>query len=401
MELDMAEITQNSLPKSLLKKEISQKISPSLIDYVYMQIHTGLFASQFCATLVFLDLYSSDKNNFALTSWFIFFLTITIIRATLALLYKKNRGQVSLPLWGNLYVFGSFLGGVSWGLLAVSIFYYATPIQQILIMLMLAGVTAGVVPLSAAMPKATITFLIFSLFPYIISIMFLKNSTYLLFDVALSIYLMYSIFLSLKVYQVIEKLFLLQFDNDALLKNLTDAKKQLEIINKNLEKIATHDPLTQVANRALFTINLDEAIRRACRNNKIIGLFYLDLDKFKSINDRYGHHIGDYVLLVIAKRLKNFLGSNEIIARLGGDEFTIIVENANNVDEIMNTAKMICESLSNTVRVNNINLNISASIGISIYPDDGTDSETLMRCADKTMYYVKTHGGNNFHLSRV
>jgi diguanylate cyclase (GGDEF)-like protein len=397
--LNNANVSQDNANKFLASDENSERIEHSLLDHVYKQIYVGLISSLFCASILFIGLFSSSIGLYKLTAWLLFFLAITVMRTVTVVVYKKQK-QIQLLLWRRIYILGVLLAGLSWGLPGIFFFYDASPEQQILMVLMLAGVTSGSVPLSAAIPKAAISFLTCSILPYIVAIAFLKNFTYFLFDTALTLYLAYTIILSLNTYLIIKKSILLQFENNDLLKNLAQAKKQLETINSQLEQTATHDPLTQIANRLLFQINIEEAIRRACRKNKILGLLYLDLDKFKSINDQYGHHTGDYVLLVVVKRLKNFFGSHDVLARMGGDEFTVIIENANNVDEIIDSAKMICTLLASPIRVNEVDIQVGASIGISIYPEDGVDAETLIRRANKTMYYVKIHGGNNFHLSK-
>ncbi len=391
----MADIAPPTISKYLSEKEISQQVSTSLIDHVYMQLTTGLIASLFCAGIIFIGLFSSSQDNSLLYAWFCFFLLVTLFRYLLRIIYKRQK-QVHFVLWKNMYLFGTFLGGMSWGLIGILFFYHASTIHQTLMILMLAGVTAGAVPLSSGVPSAAILFLIFSILPFIATIALLKNTTYLIFDLALSLYFVYAIILSIKTYQLIKKSILLQFEKNSLLKKLMDAKEQLEQINKNLEVTATHDPLTKVANRSLFMINLEEAVRRSCRNSKMLALFYLDLDKFKLINDQYGHNVGDYVLLIVVKRLKNFFGTNDMIARLGGDEFTVIIENVNNVNEIISTAKMICESLKSPIHINHKDLQVGVSIGISLYPDDGTDAETLIQRADKKMYFVKMQGGNSY-----
>jgi diguanylate cyclase (GGDEF)-like protein len=163
-----------------------------------------------------------------------------------------------------------------------------------------------------------------------------------------------------------------------------------------LENSATHDPLTSISNRRLFKTNLDEAINRAKLNKSMIGLFYLDLDHFKLVNDTYGHDAGDFVLKNVIYKLSVFFRKEDILSRIGGDEFAIIIENAKNKNELKSIAIKICELIDVPIKMNNSTLNVAVSIGISTYPDDGNTMDELVNCADQRMFYAKKHGGNQF-----
>ena len=225
------------------------------------------------------------------------------------------------------------------------------------------------------------------------SILLFEDSTFILFDMALSLYLLYTIVLTIKIYKLIKNSIVLQFENNLLLTHL-------EISNKKLEHAATHDALTQVANRRLFIANLKKSIDIAKKNNKMLALFYIDLDNFKAANDRYGHQAGDRILIAAIERLKNYFRRDDHIARLGGDELAIIIENAKNKNEIEMIARDICHLIALPIEMDNITLHISASIGISIYPYDGQEIEMLLHRADEYMYSVKENGGNNFYFSK-
>ncbi len=376
--------------KKILSPEKIKKVSATLVEHVYTQTNTAMAAAAFCATVIFIGLFEVNGNNSRLYAWSGIFLTITIFRILLATSQKKQKSsEEKYVLWRKLYILGSMLGGLSWGLLSIFMFPYVTPIHKMLIILMLAGVSAGAVPLSAAIPEAAICFLTLSLMPFIVSIALFNNKTYLLFDLAVTIYLMYCCILSLKTYYLIKNSITLTFENDILLNNL-------EISNRKLAQAATHDPLTQAANRSFFESNFKEAIKIARENKKIVALLYLDLDNFKKINDTYGHYTGDRILIIVIDRLKHFFGNKDSIARLGGDEIAIILENMNTMEEIEMIAHKLCELIAMPIHIDHLNLNISASIGISIYPYDGSDEESLMQCSDKRMYSVKETGGNNF-----
>ena len=157
--------------------------------------------------------------------------------------------------------------------------------------------------------------------------------------------------------------------------------------------------MTQVANRSLFEATFEKGIKNAAEQHMILALLYLDLDGFKEVNDTYGHDAGDQLLLVVVARLNNILRSTDFLSRLGGDELAIIVENMESIQSIADVAERVREVISKPIMLKDAEVNIHVSIGIAIYPTDGKDSNTLLRVADRAMYYVKDHGGNNYHFN--
>jgi len=165
-----------------------------------------------------------------------------------------------------------------------------------------------------------------------------------------------------------------------------------------LEYQATHDALTGLPNRTLFNDRLEQSIQKAKRNGTHIALFFIDLDHFKEINDSLGHHIGDEVLKVIASRLNLVIRLEDTLARLGGDEFTIIMENVQNVQYSIVFSQKILKVLLEPISINSQKLYLSSSIGISLFPQDTTDANNLLKYADTAMYKAKAEGRNNFQF---
>lgn len=172
-----------------------------------------------------------------------------------------------------------------------------------------------------------------------------------------------------------------------------------ELINarETLRKQATHDPLTGLPNRLLFSDRLKNKLEDSKRHNKQLAVLFLDLDHFKVVNDTLGHNVGDMLLMVVGERLKECLGDNTTFARMGGDEFTILSE-IDSPEEASGIAEGILRSLSEAVFVDNREFFVSCSIGISVFPSDGEDVETLVKNADTAMYRAKEKGRNNYQF---
>lgn len=163
-------------------------------------------------------------------------------------------------------------------------------------------------------------------------------------------------------------------------------------------KLAYFDVLTGLPNRALLHDRLNQAIAQAARDKRQVGLLFLDLDNFKNINDSMGHYIGDGVLCNIARRLEQSIRNADTLARLGGDEFVIALAAVNQAEDISLVASNILTALSAPLDLEGIELYLSASIGIAIFPEDGSDVDTLLKHADLAMYKAKDRGRNNFQF---
>jgi diguanylate cyclase (GGDEF)-like protein len=183
-------------------------------------------------------------------------------------------------------------------------------------------------------------------------------------------------------------------------------KKFIERQNKKLEEdvhlktkelyySAHHDALTNLPNRVLFTDKLEESLKFAACHDSDVFVVFLDLDRFKEVNDTYGHDVGDKLLKTVAKRLKKSLRDIDVIARLGGDEFTILIPNIS-YSEMIIVAKKIILSMEENFYVDTIKLHSSFSIGISHYPKDGSSVEELLKNADIAMYQAKADGKNRY-----
>ena len=174
--------------------------------------------------------------------------------------------------------------------------------------------------------------------------------------------------------------------------DITELKKA----EHTLKKMAHYDALTGVANRNLFFEKLENSIREAQREERIFALLYLDLDKFKAINDSMGHEIGDLVLKTVASRLQEVVRTGDMVARMGGDEFTIILNALHSPADAEILAKKITKTIAAPVVANGFDCTLGVSIGISLFPKDGTHTEILVNKADYAMYLAKAAGRNTF-----
>ena len=189
-----------------------------------------------------------------------------------------------------------------------------------------------------------------------------------------------------------------QYDNqEAFITSITDLSERKKHEDKLFQQ-ANYDSLTGLPNRGLAFDRLQRAMIRAKRDCHQVFLMMIDLDHFKIINDKFGHNTGDQVLQKTAERLSQCLRPGDTVARLGGDEFTIILPELNNIFKAEHIAEKIIAACSQTMSINDHEFKVSASIGITVYPDDGADSETLLKNADVAMYKCKEDGRNHYRF---
>lgn len=165
---------------------------------------------------------------------------------------------------------------------------------------------------------------------------------------------------------------------------------------EHLKQLASYDPLTDLPNRKYFTDLLEGAILRGKRKKQSHAVLFMDLDRFKNVNDSLGHTAGDTLLKIVADRLLDIVRGNDVVARLGGDEYTILLEDIPNAHKAAEVSQRIIEALSKPFDLQGHRIMSSPSIGIVIYPDHGTTPEELLKNADAAMYHAKNMGGNNY-----
>ena len=170
---------------------------------------------------------------------------------------------------------------------------------------------------------------------------------------------------------------------------------------EKMRHLATYDPLTDLPNRSLVNDRIRQALTAAKRDKTNLALMFLDLDRFKPVNDTLGHHVGDLLLIEAAKRMQDCVRESDTVGRIGGDEFVVLLPTVDSGQDAMLVAEKIRYALNQPFVLAGNDLHISSSIGLALYPEHGDDAETLVKYADTAMYYAKEGGRNNVQLFRT
>jgi len=173
---------------------------------------------------------------------------------------------------------------------------------------------------------------------------------------------------------------------------------EVAVARERISSLAYSDSLTGLANRTSFGPSLDQAVQRARRRNSKLALVFVDLDGFKEVNDLHGHDAGDELLVQLAGRLRGNLRASDLVARLGGDEFVVAVEEVQETGPIETVAKKLLAELVRPYSLTTAEVMVTASIGISIFPDDAADAQALLKHGDTAMYSAKQAGKNTYRF---
>ena len=183
-----------------------------------------------------------------------------------------------------------------------------------------------------------------------------------------------------------------------MIMRLTEANLALKEEKEKAEFVARHDTLTGLPNRAMLEEHMQVAIARARRDNTVVAVVFIDLDSFKSINDNFGHHVGDRLLVEVANCLKIHVREGDTVSRLGGDEFVVLIEALDDANEVASVIERVFACVGRYYRIGDYQTYVTWSAGVAVYPQDGADAQTLIKHADTAMYRAKSAGTNQVRL---
>ncbi len=422
----------NSAAPDILEKS---KIEKLVADLSYKNaLSTNLIA---IAGSILITFFLSSLLEGSLTPWLVIMLTVSGARLLIYKSYYLYPEKLSSIQWINLYTAASFFAGASWAGIALYLPDASNSYATSVIFLVILVVLTGALPTLSASLR---TFYAFAI-PLTLagSSFFLLDGSRLSFYISLStiMYVFFMLSAGRHLNRHIIDSFVLLIKNQALIENLNteishrnNIQAELERnqqaledtvnlrtrelrktndtlvneiqerkrIEQNLKHLAHHDALTNLPNRLLLDARLNHAIERANRNNQKVAVLFVDLDHFKNINDSLGHEVGDALLMTVSRRLQKSVREVDTVARLGGDEFIIIIEQINETSDLDNVLDKIKTATSKTTTIREHELYTSASIGISLFPDDGQTAEQLLRNADSAMYQAKETGRHKHHF---
>jgi len=396
-------------PKKILNANEEKRIQQIVFHDRVKLLHdhlltTSIPATLLCASILFIGLYHVE-NKSLIIGWYISLIVISLFRIYLLRLYLQTPENDYLHL--SLFILGSTIAALSWSIAGTVLMPEKNMGDLILIIIIIAGITAGGSQTLQASRLANMLFLVTTILPLAIWLMLENEHVYVVLSIAVLGYLGFMMKLAQNGYTQLTNSMKLHHINIFLVKQLSEINTDLmnEVFERNktqekLDYFATHDPLTTIPNRHSFDLHFSQALEHAHSHARKFTVLFVDIDHFKSINDSYGHDIGDMLLYQVAMRLKEILRANDTIVRMGGDEFIILLEDLIGEEYIEKFTSRINRLFKTSFHVNDYELAITLSIGISIYPNDGMSKNTLLKKADIALYRAKEMGRNRAEFYR-
>jgi diguanylate cyclase (GGDEF)-like protein len=321
--------------------------------------------------------------------WFFSITIVLIYRTTILVLYKKTQLTKNEKIWYFHMFFGATMTGVCWGAAGFFLFPVQGEIYQALLAFVIAGMTAGSVVVLAAFIEVTIIYTVLLSIPFTIRLLLLDSTQGSQMAFMVFLFLIIMISSARRTHQ-------------NMLYGM-EMKYKYHQAEQKVAQLIYFDELTKLPNRRMLNERLEQSLSRTSRQKTKGAILFLDLDNFKIINDTLGHGTGDRLLVAVANTLSNHLRKEDLVARLGGDEFVILMDGLKGDNNIVNAiitnkAETFMLALNKPFNIDGHQLEVTASIGVSLFPDDSDNPETLLKYADIAMYQSKDGGKNQVHI---
>jgi len=375
-----------------------QQVTKAAVIQIYSNAKLGIAGHAIVIFLLGIVFYS--RLPFELLAVGLVSHVFILLRRTLLVMEfdKINNDAMTFDIinkYLNSYRRCMLFSGFSFGLLQFSVYNLSIE-YHFFILAVLIGLSSGAIFTLGEVLSIYLSYLLAMIGISFMWFLFQNGEAYTISLVMLLVSTFYSTSTSRRYAENFRKMIIKEQDVQQYIYEQKEAQEKIIEQKDILNYRAHHDILTDLPNRVLFHDRLNHGIQKAMRNSNILALCFIDLDNFKIINDSLGHDIGDKVLKGVTKRLSDTLQSHDTLARWGGDEFTIIIENIDLPQDASIVAQKILDTLKEPFLIGEHTLYVTSSIGISIFPKDSIDSNSLIKYADSAMYKAKDEGKNNF-----
>ncbi|MGH8378657.1 MAG: diguanylate cyclase domain-containing protein, partial [Gammaproteobacteria bacterium] len=324
---------------------------------------------------------------------------VELCRSLLNRSFRHRRIEIiRAPDWERHFLTGNLLIAFGWGLAGVLLFPAGDVANQMFLTVVIMAACAVTMPALAPCLKGYVVFLFMAALPLIARLVFTFGGIQLaaagLACVVVALLLRMSLEMQHRLVEQLNTRFAFADIADELRTEMNDRKRAEE----KLTQLANFDSLTGLPNRTQFEQRLANAIIRARRGDVQLAVLFMDLDRFKHINDSLGHQTGDDVLRRVAQRLKRCIGERDTVARLSGDEFIVLVEHVDQREDIVRMAEHILRTIAKPMLLNETELRVTCSVGITLLAEDSPDAKSLLANADTALYGAKHRGRNSYQF---
>ncbi|HEX7031183.1 MAG TPA: diguanylate cyclase, partial [Gammaproteobacteria bacterium] len=383
----------------LPQRDVDRQVEGEMTNLLFRSAR-GLHVSTIIGAVLIAALFWVNVGHLVLLLWTVYMTVTGAARAWVA----ANFNRREIPLgdsgpWLQRFQTGNLLSGLGWGAAGILLFVPGNSASQLVLTVIIVVAIAVSLPSLSAGRRLFVQFALLAITPLLVRHL-LEGLQANLVAAGLLIFLfpLLTAFALRGYRQRVDEL-QARFAYADLARELSGEIAVRRQAEHRLLDLANYDQLTGLPNRALLRDRLEQSIAKARRRNTRIAVLFADIDRFKSVNDSLGHHVGDEVLRTVAARLKKCIREENTVARMSGDEFIVVMEEFDDIDAVRSLARrMLMETSEPVAMEDGSDIKLSASIGISLYPDHGREVETLLQNADIAMYRAKTGGRNTFQI---
>ena len=380
-------------------RNVGLLVKAELTNLLYHNTRGSHLAGFIVAVLLVVLFWHMPLNHMVLAVWFAYMVSVETGCGLLNRHFRHHYIEIiHAPLWERRFLTGNLLIAFGWGLAGVLLFPADDVTHQMFLTIVIMAACAVAMPALAPCLRGYLVFLFMAALPLIATLVLtfsdIQLTAAVLLCVMLALLLRMFVGMHKRLVEQLNTRFAFADIADELRIEMTDRKRAEEL----LRRLANFDSLTDLPNRTQFEQKLANAITRARRGDAQLAVLFVDLDRFKHINDSLGHPTGDEVLKRVAQRLKRCIGDRDTVARLSGDEFIVLVEHVANRKDIAQLAERILRTVARPMLLNETELRVTCSVGITLLAADSPDAKSLLANADTALYRAKHRGRNSYQF---
>lgn len=392
--------------------EVAARVRAEQLALVYANT-SGAIAVHALTGLITVAITWTTLDRGLLLGWLAVLLALCTLRWRLNQAWSRaRRGAADVPLWETRIVAATFVMGVVWGSAGIPMFVDGGGLQLGFAVFVLGGMSAGSVATLGPIRKAYLSFTLPIALCMIIGLLGRGDRDSFALAMLCVMFVGALIVTVGRFSDLVARNLELRLRNESLVDSLSSSNRQLAEANKLLRHeveersraeawadfLARHDALTGLPNRRMQHDRFQLAATQARRKHLRVAVMFIDLDRFKAVNDSLGHAAGDRLLCEIAQRLRHCLRDVDSISRQGGDEFILLLGEVADRNAVAHVAERILEILAEPIRIDDVRAEVGGSIGISLFPDHGSDFDLLVRCADTALFRAKREGRGDYRF---
>ncbi|HET7396696.1 MAG TPA: EAL domain-containing protein [Gammaproteobacteria bacterium] len=383
----------------VLGRDVGRNVRAELTNLLYQNTR-GMHLAGLTVSLLLIALFRGiEPNHYLVGGWFAYMVMVEIGRGLLSRTFRhRSIDAADGGLWKRRFIIGTFLSALGWGLAGVLLFPSGDLSHQLFLTMVIMGACTVAMPALAANIGGYLAFLLIAATPLTLSLFLELNQTTLTAGIMVCVVIALLARMAFGLHKRLVEQLNIRFAFADIAEELRVEMADRKRAEEQLTLLANYDPLTSLPNRSFFEQKLERAVTRVRSGDSELAVLFVDLDRFKDINDSLGHHTGDEVLKRVAQRLQRTLGERDTVARLSGDEFIMLIEDSEDREEVAALAERILRVIGRPMLLGSTEMRVTASVGITMLAADSPDCKSLLANADTALYRAKHRGRNRFQF---